>query len=312
MNQSKFTLADVLTLLTALVFGFVCFLGANFYTLGNITQSIVLAVIITVLLWATAFGAKLLKRTKRNFKTSFVWEMILLGVFTGLLAFFAYWPFPHYFNVSANKAEIKSNLMRSITLAENMFSEYETYAENRENLYKNKLKSVVDAKNINPGEFNKYGFKANNGVSIEKQIDNKMFTVHTVLFPSNYSDTVANNGIKEVAAEWLAHAKSTINSWNPIGTINIVNDVEKYSTKWLNELIALSKQHQQGEQAKDFAYDLSFDDTKNYFTTPGNPTGLSIALSAGAWLLMLLSWLVTKRDSRSTGALTTAPYEVVL
>ncbi len=312
MNQSKFTLADVLTLLTAIVFGFVCFLGANFYTLGNITQSILLAVIITVLLWATAFGGKLLKRTKRNCKIYFLWEMILLIVFTGLIAFFAYSPFPHYFNVSANKAEIKSNLMRSITLAENMFSAYETYAENRENLYKNKLKSVADAKNINPGEFKKYGFEANNGVSIEKQIDNKMFTVHAVLFPSNYSDTLANNGIKEVAAEWLAHAKSTVNSWNPIGTINIVNDVEKHSNKWLNDLIELSKQRQQGEQAEDFAYNLSFEDTKIYFTTPGNPMGLSIGLSAGTWVLMLLSWLVTKRDSRCKGSSTTAPYEVVL
>jgi hypothetical protein len=312
MNQSKFTLADVLTLLTALVFGFVCFLGANFYTLGNITQSIVLAVIITVLLWATAFGAKLLKRTKGNFKTSFVWEIILLVVFTGLLVFFAFSPFPHYFNVSANKAEIKSNLMTSITLAENMFTEYESYAENRKYLYENKLKSVVNAKNINPGEFKKYGFEEDNGVSNEKEIENKMFTVHAVLFPSNYSDTVANNGIKEAAAEWLAHAKSTVNSWNPIGTVNIVNDVEKYSTKWLNELIELSKQRQQGEQAEDFAYNLSFDDTKMYFTTPGKPTGISVGLAVVAWGLMLLSWLVTKRDSRSTGALTTAPYEVVL
>lgn len=310
MNQSKFTLADVLTLLTALVFGFVCFLGANFYTLGNITQSIFLGVIITVLLWATAFGAKLLKRTRRNFKASLIWEVILLIVFTALIASFAYAPFPHYFNVTANKSEIQSNLMRSIALAENMFSEYEAYAENREYLYENKLKSVANAKNINPGEYKEYGFKENNGVSDEKQIENKMFTVHAVLFPSNYSNTITNNGIKEAAAEWLVHAKSTLNTWNPVGIVNIVNDVDKYSNKWLHELIELSKKRQQGEQAEDFAYNLSFDDTKIYFTTPGNPTGLSIGLSAAAWALMLLSWLVTKRDPRR--AFSTAPYEVVL
>jgi len=40
MKQSKFSLADVLTLLTALAFGFICFLGKNFSTLGNTSESI--------------------------------------------------------------------------------------------------------------------------------------------------------------------------------------------------------------------------------------------------------------------------------
>jgi energy-coupling factor transporter transmembrane protein EcfT len=310
MNKSKFSLADLLTVLAALAFGFVCFLGTNFFTLGNTNQSIILSMIIAVLLGGTAFLAKLLKRTSRNFKICFVWEIILLVLFTAFAVFFSWSPFPHYFNVSAKKTEIQNKLQASITQAENMFAEYESYADIREYLYELKLKSIADAKNINPSEYAEY-FE-NNGVTDEKQIKNKIFILHADLFPTNYSDTTANNGIKEVATEWLANAKNITNSWKPIGIVSVVNEVEQNSTDWLNTLINLSKVREKGEQTIDFEYSLSFDDVKTDFKTLGKPTGLTIGLSALTYVLMLLSWFVTKRDSRSTGSLTTAPYEVVL
>jgi energy-coupling factor transporter transmembrane protein EcfT len=299
MNQSKFSLADLLTLLAALLFGFVCFLGTNFYTLGNTAQSIVLAVIITALLAGTAFGAKLLKRTSRNFKSCFIWEIILLVLFTAFTALFSYSPFPHYFTVSGKKADIQSNLTTSITQAENMFAEYEKYADNRERIYKSKLSSVAAAANINPGEYAEYGFVDN--VATETQIENKMFTVHADLFPTNYSAPNDGNGIKEVAVKWLIEAKQTTESWKPIGVVAVVNEVEKNSQEWLNILIDLSKVREKGEQANDFEYSLSFDDVKNNFTTLDKPTMLTIGLAALAYVLMLLSWFITKRHSKFPG-----------
>ena len=294
MNQSKFSLADVLTLLTALAFGFMCFLGTNFYTLGNISQSITLAVIITVLLGGTALGAKLLKRTSGNFKTCFVWEMIMLVLFTGLLVFFSFSPFPHYFVVSDQRVEIQNKLTKSITQAENMFAEYEQYAENRENLYKSKLRSVVAAKNINPSEYAEYGFERN-GINDQKQIENKMFTVHADLFPTNYVER------KQVASDRLAEERHTLNNWWAwnIGVVDVVNNVELNSNDWLNTLVELSTIREKGEHADDFTYNLSFDDVKKHFTTLGNPTLLSIGLAVLAYLLMILSWIVTKRSTKS-------------
>jgi energy-coupling factor transporter transmembrane protein EcfT len=291
MNQSKFSLADVLTLLTALAFGFVCYLGANFYTLGNISQSIILAVVITVLLCGTMLGAKLLKRTGRNFKTCFVWEIILL-VLSGLTTFFACSPFLHYFSVSGQKMEIRSKLTASITQAENMFTEYERYAKNRENLYESKLRSVAAAKNTRPKEFDEYGFI--NNISVDKQIENKMFTIHAHLFPSNYEE------MEQTGSAWLVNARNIVNSWNWTGIVGVVNEVEKNSNNWLNTLVELSTIPEKGEQAEDFAYDLSFDDVKNHFTTLGKPTLLSIGLAIVVYLLMLLSYLISERSTKTT------------
>jgi hypothetical protein len=311
MNQSKFSLADVLAALAALAFGFVCFLGANFLNISNdkvwgmshITGCVVIAVFIAVLLFGTAFGAKLLKRTSRNFKTCFVWELILLVLFVLFAVFFATKtsPFPHYFTVWEQKSEINSKLQTSIKQAESMFVAYESYADNREKLYKNKLQSVATAKRINPTEYAKYGFNGTSGVSDASQIDTKMFTVHADLFPTNYSDTVASNGIKEVATGWLQDAKNTTSNWKPISIVSVVNDIEKNSNEWLSTLVALSKVREQGEKASDFEYSLSFDDVKTHFTNLDSPTPLSIGLAVLAYVLMLLSWFVTKRSTRFPG-----------
>jgi hypothetical protein len=128
-----------------------------------------------------------------------------------------------------------------------------------------------------------------------------MFTVHADLFPTNYSDTSANNGIKEVATEWLQNAKNITSSWKPIGIVGVVKDIEKNSTNWLTTLIKLSQVREQGEQATDFEYSLSFEAVKTHFTKLARPTVLSLGLAVLAFVLMLLSWLVTKRSTRFPG-----------
>ncbi len=311
MNQSKFSLADVLSVLAALSFGFVCFLGANFLNIGSdkvwgmphTTGCILMAVVIASLLFGTAFGAKLLKSTSRNFKTCFAWELIFLALFVLFAAFFASKAslFPHYFTVTAQKSEINNKLRTSITQAENMFTAYESYADKRKNLYKNTLIKVVNAKGTNHKQYEAYEFQ-NNGISDAKQIETKMFSAESDLFPTNYSDTTANNGIKEVATKWLQDAERTTGSWKPIGIVGVVNNIEKNSTDWLNKLVSFSQVRQKGESKETpvFEYPLSFEDVKIHFTQLKSPSPLSIGLSLLAYVLMLLSYIFTIRSTKST------------
>jgi Tfp pilus assembly protein PilE len=298
MNQSKFSLADVLALVTALVFGFVYFLGDNFSEENASSSGIIRAVIIALLLAGTALGAKLLKRTSRHFKTCLVWEIILLVLFAGVAVFHAYPPFAHYFDVSAKKAEIQSQLSESITQAENMFAEYERYAKSRENLYRSKLNGVVALKDINPSKYKEYGF-VNNGIDDYKQIEHKVSNLRADLFPSD--DESDYEKIKKNSTTWLADARNIVSSWKPIGIVGVVNEIANKSNQWLNELIQFSTKREHGEQADDFAYNLTFEDVKSRFTTHGKPTPLSIFLAVVAYALMLLSWIVTNRHTRFPG-----------
>jgi cytochrome bd-type quinol oxidase subunit 2 len=119
MNQSKFSLADLLTVLGTLGFGFLCFLSLNFLTLGNTQLSVTAATVIGFVLGGLAFGTKLLKRTTRKFKTCIIWERVLLFLFV-ITAFMAVFPFSHYFAVSAQKVKIQQKISSNITIADGM------------------------------------------------------------------------------------------------------------------------------------------------------------------------------------------------
>jgi len=299
MNLSKFSIADVVTVLSALLFGVICFLSTYFYTLGNTGKSFILSIIVTAFLGGTALSAKLLKRTSRNFKTCFIWEMILIFINTVIMILLAYSPFPHFFVVSEQRAEIQRKLSTNITQAENMFIEYEHYSFNRETRYKNKLQSVVLAKGINSDDYTKNGF-VNNSISDDKQIENMMFKVHANLFPTNYSDSINKNGIKEVATTWLSDAKTKIAGWKPIGIVRVVNEVEQNSNDWLNTLVQSASINEPGEPLPEAfpKNHLSFEDVKKHFTTLSKPTLLSIGFAVLAYLLMFFSWFITKRHTK--------------
>jgi hypothetical protein len=310
MNQLKFPLAYIMNLLTALAFGFVCFLGMNYYTLGDSTQSIIFAVVIALSLAGTSFLAIQLKKAKNNFGAKFIIEILVLIIFTGIVAFFTYSPFSHFFVVTKQKANIQIKLTTSITQAENMFAEYEKYADSRITMYESSLRSATATKMANSKPYKDFGLDGSNNIPDADKINSKMKTIRFDLYPSNYSDTISRNGIKEVAADWLSDAKSAASNWKAISIVNIVNESEQNSNEWLGALVEISTVEETGEERDVFTHDLSFPDLKTHFTTSGNTTLPSIILAVIAWLLMLFPWYLTKRSSKNFGKL--AEYEIEL
>jgi hypothetical protein len=298
LRQLKFSLALIINILTAITFGYVCFLGANFYTLGDKEGSIILALIIILLLISTTIGAKLLKQTKRNFKSRFIMEVILLILFTVLLGYFTFFPFSHYFGVSENEIEIKKKLNTSMTQAENMFTKYENYvADDRKKPYESNLKSAVLTKNTNVADFKKYDF-VENSISYDKQIENKMRTINFDLFPSNFEE------MKIANTDWLAKSRISVNEWKPIGLIDVIKNVDQKSNSWKDQLINISKKRETGQTDLDtpnFEYTLTTSEVISFFTKLGKPTPLSFGLGILTYVLMLLSWISTKRDTKFPG-----------
>jgi len=288
----KFSLAAVINLLTAITFGYFCFLGANFYTLGDKEKSIILAVIITLLLIITSLGAKLLKQTHHNFKSRFILEIVSLVLFTVLIAYFTFFPFSHYFTVSENENVIKRKLNISITQAKNMYVKYALYVDDRKEEYKTNLESAILTKDTNDEDFVKYGF-VKNSITYDKQIESMMKTINFDLLPSNFI------AMKNGNSKWLANSKENVDNWKPIGVVDVVNNIKNNSKKWTADLISLSKIRETGEETKDFEYQLAFNEVTKFFTTLGNPTPLSVFFAILAYVLMLLSYFFTGRSSKS-------------
>lgn len=290
MKQSKFSLADLLTVLGTLGFGFYCFLSLNFLTLGDTTTSIILAVFISFILGGLAFGAKLLKRTSRKFKTCIIWEWVLILLFI-VAAFFAIFPFSHYFVVSAQKENIQNKVVSNITQAEGLFIAYERYADNRLNIYKSRLNSIVAAKGSNYKGYKKYF----NGTDDNTQVENKLFSLKVHLYPSNYSE------MKQVDSTWLSDAKDKVINWSPTGIVKVVNTLKFEISSWNEQLKSYSSFLAKSETATDFDFPLSFDDVSGIFNKRTSPNPLALIIGITLYLLMFLSYFISKRHPRYLG-----------
>lgn len=286
MSQSKFSLADLLTVLGTLGFGFFCFLSVNFLTLGDTTTSIIWAVLISVIVGSLAFGVKLLKRTSRNFKTFIIWEWVLIFLFV-VVAFFAIFPFSHYFVVTAQKEGIQKKVVSNITQAEGLFIAYESYADNRLNIYKSRLNSIVAAKRVNPEEYKNFGFVE--GTDDNTQVENKMFSLKAQLYPTNYPQ------MKQIDSAWLSDAKDKVTSWSPIGIVQVVNTLKSEISSWNEQLKSYSSFRANEETATDFDFQLSFDDVSGIFNMKTIPNTLALIIGIALYLLMFLSYFITKR-----------------
>ena len=291
MNQSKFSLADLLTLMGAITFGFFFFLGYNFLTLGDLTKSIIMASAFAFGLGMIAYVLKTLKRASRNFKTSILTE-VLLFITYAVVAYFSISPLVHYFAVSQQKEEIQNKIISNITEAEGLFEAYDAYAENRISLYERKLRSIVQAKIVNPSQYEDFGFIP--GTSDETQLEAKVDALEYKLKPSNYEE------MKEDLT-WLSESKSKVENWSPIEVVKIVNELNSGVKSWNSKLNENSIYRQDGEETTDFDSPISFDEISTIFKTKNlaNPMGIGIGL--GLYLLMLFSYLISKRHDRIRG-----------
>lgn len=293
MNQSKFSIADVLTLVGALTFGFVCFLGLNFLTLGDTKQSVIWSVVIALIIGGLAFGAKMFKRSKGSFKASFILEVIFLILFL-VAGYYFINLFSHYFAVSSQKASIQSDLTANISQAQYMFTSYENYANGRISDYESNLNSVALAKKTNPTAYNSCGFVTNPPTDA-KQISQMVQILEYKLFPANY-DT-----IKTVSDTWLSNMQAKISPWKPIGVVEVLKDLESNINSWNAQLhtistyIAICETPTEG----DFNFPLTFENVANRFTETSSPSFLSIVLAIIIYILMLLSYIFSLRNSKN-------------
>ena len=292
MSQSKFSLADLLTLLGSLGFGFFCFLSINFLTLGDTFISLIQASVITLILGGLAFGLRLLKRAGGSFKTCIILEFVLCGLFL-LSAYAATFPFSHYFSVYVQKAEIQEVILSNINQAEGLYTEYEAYYKKREKRYEDHLKSVVKAKGVCPSCYNSLGF--NSAIQDDINIKQRIEILDAQLNPPNYKI------IKEENLTWLYASKEYVVNWSPLRIIEVVNTLESEISSWEAQLIELSEWSAPNESAEDYYSNLVDTDVSNNFSELKSPKPLSLVLAIGFYVIMLLSYFVSKRDPKYPG-----------
>ena len=297
MTQSNFSLADLISFLVGIVFGFMCFLGANFYTYGDTNLSIGIAAIITFSMVGTSMGAIRLKRTNKNFKTRKVWEILMVILFTGFTAVFTYFVFSHYFVVIEKKDEIQTKLTANLNQVDNLYKLYQDNVERRKDNYESVLKSAVLNFELGNGTAPYYdlGFDPYNNVSNQSQIRSFLEEFERDLFPNNFKRIMKKESI------YVSNSRGTISNWKqkPIGTFEVIKNIDTKIKNTKSKLINLSEQEQDyNKYGPRFEPTASIGDVKKLFTTTSQPTILSLCLGFIVWLLMLLSYFTSRRSTK--------------
>jgi len=270
-------------------------------------------VVFALLLGGLSFGAKLFKKTSRNFKTSIIWEWTFLALFA-VFAIIAIFPFSHYFVVSEKKVELKDKLSHNVSEAKRLFKEYDNYVAERDTIYAAELDNAIKTAwqgtkkiYIKKTKYDNYGFEE--GMDDNAQKQRKIDALRRAL--SNYRDNENRNfpydSIKNTALKKLDNAQDAIDSWQPINLVKYVIGLDKNIETWRNQLVSMSKQRQTGEEIN------NFDDSKIVTNNVNaklqkKPKDLFFATNLmaicwvlGLYVIMLMSYFITRRHTRYPG-----------
>lgn len=296
MNQSKFSIADLLTVIAALTFGFICYISFNFKFLGDTIKSVIWAAVIAVVLGILALLPKWMKSADRNFKVHFILEWVFLFLFV-VMAVVALFPFSHFFAVSSkdNKQMIQSSIHADIVQAEALYDTYEEYANNRLSLFENEIRTAILNKNSNMSDYTRFGLKTDPNVSDQKQMEHKIDVLRGKLYPSNYTEE------KNVHNAWLNSSVDKVSRWNPIGVMNVISHVQSEISTWVDGLENNSSYRAAGETVENFAYPVAFSSVNALLTSTYKPTLISVLLAVVLYAVMLLSYFITRRHPRFPG-----------
>jgi hypothetical protein len=218
-------------------------------------------------------------------------EMVLLFCFCVFSLFFALRPFTHKFVVSTRKVEIQQKLNNSIDSLSKLFPSYEDYAKNRIDIYKHELQSVVNARQLN-SQYQKYGFIK--GRPDSSQIKTKIFILQTKLLPSNFEE------MKRIESEWYDKAKNAIDVWREKSVVDISNKVGENGNQSIDSLKKLGGYKAPNENPGDFDFNSPNASINHLFTERGSPPFQSLIYAALIYLLLLSSYLISRRSTKLT------------
>ena len=294
MNEPKITLADIIGMIAALVYGSVCFLSKYFETLGHLNESILYALPITVVLWGLSFSLKFLKKASHRFCLCLFAQLFCLIGFL-VAAFWSSDIFAHFFSVSKHKDEIERQMSDYVQHAKNLFATYDFYAATRIQSYERDLHTAINGKKANYHQYLSMGFRDDLNVTDNYQLEARVKVLMDDLLPEEYKKT------KEKALSSLDSVQQHVKSWNPLALVNDVNDKDLILSKWKNQLEQYASKRMEGENAPNFLYPNSFDPITTFFTQRKSfSTPWALGLALVAHLCMLLSWLITPKHPRNT------------
>lgn len=295
--NTRFTLAAVISIIGALAFGFVTFLGNMYLKEGDYMQSALYTSIWAIALLGIAFIASKFKKARFNFKKNAAGELLFIVLYI-VVAFFSMVSFTHFFTVQNKKEQIGKVIKQDIDNVRNMFQEYEKHVDHRMQEFDGFLDVLIAGKVPNRIAYLEYFKDPGPDDNFQKNTNLKNFKDD--LQPDEYDST------KVLALDWLKKSEQIVLDLKPFGLMDVIENFENNATKWYGNIQKYDQTFntfKQKDQAGfiPFTYQIGFTSITSEVTKIEKPTFIALLFLIAAHILILFVYILAIRDGKSNG-----------
>lgn len=275
----KFSWGHIIAFVALIFIGYVSFMGITYLTDGDFLYAGLGVLIIDLVLILFFIIPQLLKGTDEKFSRKIIFERILFFV-APVFFIVAMIPYTHFWTVFKNRITVETTFSESIRTTKGMFTSYEEYATTRIKEYDNKL--------------------ANEDIQVISRT-NKVEALRVQLIAENYETLKIN------AIEWIDKASSAT-VWN-VFMIGNLKTIETAVESWNNSLTGFSSKIMSDEPEVVMPFTSSdpsvviakqnLNKLRSTFTTMHSPTLISIGLALLLYFMLLVPYLVQRRNTKS-------------
>lgn len=294
----KFSWGHIIAFVALIFISYVTYMGDFYSNGGNFSAAAIKVFVIDVALLIAFIGAQIIKGTDSKFNRSIVIERVLICL-CPIVFIWSMLPYNHYWSVFSERKHIEELFSTSIEKSKNIFTDYNTYANNRIDNYEKYLSDIIENKNST--SYKNAGFNGDND-AIKK--DNFVQTLHLQLLSQN------TDSLQTLAINWIDNANQGASVWNAflIGNIDKISEAIK---SWNQTLTQFSefKMSNESDNTQTFkgnqdSYNQAIEGLQVLKNIYQHTNGISLnTIWSGAllYLMLLFPYFLQRRNTRAIG-----------
>lgn len=298
MNERlKFSWGHIIAFLALIIVSYLSFVGFTYLTNGNFIFALIGMGITDILYIIFFIGAQQMKASGKKIHSKIIWErFFIFGTpiifIAGMIAI------SHVWVVTSRNETIVTVFNNSIKSGNQLFADYEEYANQRLTDYEMTLQQIVDSKQYDSKTYKNAGFVGNMD---DIQKENMLETLQLQLLSENYQN------LKSDALEWIKTANAGASTWN-VFLLGNTKEIKQALINWENDLKAMSINELTNETIKHPVEGFSsvgvkesitaLDELSGYYTQRGFPTITAVVMGVILYLCLIFPYLIQQRHGR--------------
>lgn len=299
MNEKlQFSWGHIIAFLALIAVGYISFVGFTYLTNGNFAYAAI-GMSVTLILYIIFFiGAQQMKASGQKMSRKIIWERIFIFgspiIFIGGMISMS-----HFWTVKSQNDQIVGVFTESINGAKQLFSDYETYSNQRIDAYERNLNTIIANKSTDQESYRKAGFE-DDKANIQKK--NMVETLRLQLLSQNY------DSLKVVAVKWIDEASKGASTWN-VFLLGNTREIKSALNDWDNQLKEFSDKGLSNEailtEVPKFSSNgaqtaiTGIESLTASFTTQKFPTLAAIIFGIVIYLMLLFPYFLQDRHTKS-------------